>query len=134
MTRATHRVVPTAYLDLLAQPALAHVATIGPDGEPQSTPVWFDWDGEVLRIALAPFRQKYRNLRRDPRVAISIVDPANPVRHLEIRGRVTDVTPDPDYTFVNRLVRKYTGADSLPSIQGDRFVVTIEPVHTTSMG
>jgi PPOX class probable F420-dependent enzyme len=133
MTQATRGVVPSAYEDLLALPALAHVATIGPDGDPQSTPVWFDWDGNHLRIALAPFRQKYRNLRRETRVALSIADPANPVRHLENRGRVVDFMPDPDYAFVTRLVRKYTGADSLPSIQGDRFVVTIEPVHTTSM-
>jgi PPOX class probable F420-dependent enzyme len=88
MSSNVHPVVPTSYEDLLTTPALAHVATIGPDGAPQVTPVWFDWDGARLLLALAPDRQKMRNLRRDPRLAVSIVDPANAYRYLEIRGRL----------------------------------------------
>ena len=71
-------VIPEHYTDLLQSAALAHIATIGPKGEPQSSPLWFGWDGEFLRFAqLVGADRKRRNLERDPRVAISIVDPAN---------------------------------------------------------
>ena len=60
-------VVPEQCRDILAAPAFAHVATIGPHGEPQSNPVWFDWDGRYLRFSQTKTRQKYKNFRRDPR-------------------------------------------------------------------
>src|SRR5829696_7240059 len=78
--------IPEDYLDLLASTALAHIATIGARGEPQSTPVWFGWDGTYIRFSQTKRQQKYRNLLRDPRVALSIVDPLNPYRYLEVRG------------------------------------------------
>jgi PPOX class probable F420-dependent enzyme len=76
------------FADLLHTTALAHIATIGPKGEPQCTPVWFDWDGNTLRFSQTTTRQKFRNLQRDPRFALSLVDPNNPYRSLEIRGKV----------------------------------------------
>jgi PPOX class probable F420-dependent enzyme len=123
-------VIPASYQDLLAAPALAHVATLGPDGAPQVTPVWFDWDGARLLLALAPDRQKMRNLRRDPRLAVSIVDPENPYRFLEIRGRVT-FEDDPEQSVLTRLVRKYTGSNDLSWVEGERVIVVIEPTHAT---
>jgi PPOX class probable F420-dependent enzyme len=63
------------FADLLHTTALAHIATIGPKGEPQCTPVWFDWDGNTLRFSQTKTRQKFRNLQRDPRIALSMVDP-----------------------------------------------------------
>ena len=130
MSSDSQPVVPATYHDLLAAPALAHVATIGPDGAPQSTPVWFDWDGARLLLALEPDRQKMRNLRRDPRLAVSIVDPANPIRYLEIRGRASFAS-DPDQSVLARLVRKYTGSDDLSWVDGERIIVVIEPTHAT---
>ena len=130
MADTSQAIVPATHLDLLAAPALAHVATIGPDGAPQSTPVWFDWDGARLLLALAPDRQKMRNLRRDPRLAVSIVDPANPIRYLEIRGRASFAS-DPDQSVLARLVRKYTGSDDLSWVDGERIIVVIEPTHAT---
>ena len=130
MSDASRTVVPASYHDLLAAPVLAHVATIGPDSAPQSTPVWFDWDGARLRIALSPERQKLRNLRRDPRTAVSMVDPADPSRFLEIRGRVT-FESDPDASTLARLVAKYTGSDDLCWVTGARVIVVIEPTHAT---
>jgi PPOX class probable F420-dependent enzyme len=126
--------IPESHLDLLESRALAHVATIGPRGEPQVNPVWFDWDGEYLRIAQAPTRQKYRNLQRDPRIALSIVDPANPHRYLEIRGRVVRFEPDPERVFLTGLVRKYTGADTIAGVEGEPEAVVIEPLRTSRMG
>ena len=80
-------IIPDSHVDLLDWDvkALAHVATIGPDGEPQSSPVWFDWDGSHLKFSLTTTRQKYRNLQRDKRVSLSIVDPSNLYRYIEIR-------------------------------------------------
>ena len=130
MSSHVQTVVPASYEDLLATPSLAHVATIGPDGAPQVTPVWFDWDGARLLLAFAPDRQKMRNLRRDPRLAVSIVDPADPTRFLEIRGRVT-FEDDPDRSVLARIIRKYTGSDDLSWVDGERIIVVVEPTHAT---
>ncbi len=134
---ATHiSVIPDQALDLLESKALAHVATIGLSGEPQVNPVWFDWDGEYLRFSQTETRQKKRNLERDPRVALSIVDPENPYRYLEIRGRLTAIEPDPDNAFIDAMANKYLGVEAYPwHNPGDvRVVMVIEPVRTTGMG
>lgn len=127
--------IPEDYKDLLASTALAHVATIGPDGEPQSNPVWFDWDGEHVKFSQTKTRQKYRNVKRDPRIALSIVDPENPYRYLEIRGEVVRIEEDPELEFINALAKKYLGMDEYPYHQpGDeRVVLYVKPRHTTRM-
>jgi PPOX class probable F420-dependent enzyme len=124
------------YIDLLESTALAHVATIGPKGEPQVNPVWFGWDGERLRFSQTTTRQKYRNLQSEPRVALSIVDPSNPFRYIELRGRVIEVEPDPDFAFINSMAKKYLGQDTYPwNRPGDeRVVIVVEPEHTSQMG
>ncbi len=133
MSSDARSIVPATYRDLLAAPALAHVVTIGPDGAPQSTPVWLDWDGARILIGPAPDRQKLRNLRRDPRLAVSIVDPANPGRYLEVRGRVA-FESDPDRAALARIVCKYTGSGDLSWVDGQRIIVAIEPTHATYQG
>jgi PPOX class probable F420-dependent enzyme len=134
-TQQQQPVIPENFQDILASTTVAHVATLGPRGEPQSTPVWFLWDGQRLRVSLTTARQKYRNLRRDPRVAISLVDPQNPYRSLEIRG-VARLEEDPDHRVVDALARKYLGVDKFPYAQpGDkRVVVVVEPQHITTYG
>lgn len=129
--------IPADYADLLASTALAHVATLGPEGEPQSSPVWFDWDGTFLRFAqVSGYQQKVRNLRRDPRIAVSIVDPANAYRYLEVRGRVERIDPDPNWAFINRMAKKYLGQDRYPFGKPDDewLVIVIRPERTTQMG
>ena len=128
--------IPEGYEDLLETNALVHVATIGPDGEPQNNPVWFDWDGEHVKFSQTKTRQKYKNVSRDPRLALSIVDPENPYRYIEIRGEVKKVEEDPDNNFINAMAKKYLGLDEYPYHQpGDeRIVVYVEPGHTTQMG
>jgi PPOX class probable F420-dependent enzyme len=124
------------YHDLLESTALAHVSTLGPNGEPQSNPVWFGWDGTYLRFSQTTKRQKYRNVQRDPRIAISIVDPNNPLRYLEIRGHVTAIEEDPNLTFINSMAKKYLGEDLYPwHNPGDkRMVIVVTPEHTSQMG
>jgi PPOX class probable F420-dependent enzyme len=128
--------IPSGYEDLLETKALADIATIGPNGEPQVNPVWFDWDGTHVRFSQTKTRQKYHNLQRDPRIALSIVDPANPYRYLEIRGKVVAVEEDPNLDFINAMAKKYLGQDKYPWHRpGDeRVVIIIEPEHTTQMG
>lgn len=129
--------VPTDYQDLLDKVAFWHVATIGPDGAPQSTPVWAgtDGDGHVV-FSLTTGRQKYQNIRTSPKIALSATDPDNPYRYLEIRGTVVQVDDDSDNAFIDSMSRKYMGVDEYPFHQpGDeRVVVRVTPEHTTQMG
>jgi len=137
LTAQSHRsTIPESHRDLLESTALARVATIGPHGEPQSNPVWFDWDGERVRFSQTKTRQKYRNLQRDPRIALSIVDPGDPYRYLEIRGVVERFVEDPDLAFINSMAKKYQGVDEYQNHRpGDeRAVVLVRPQHTTKMG
>ncbi|QIN82567.1 TIGR03618 family F420-dependent PPOX class oxidoreductase [Rubrobacter tropicus] len=136
MTENGRTGIPEGYRDLLESTALVHVATLGPNGEPQNNPVWFGWDGENIQFSQTKTRQKYRNLGREPRLALSIVDPENPYRYLEIRGEVDRIEEDPDNDFINAMAKKYMGRDVYPFHQpGDeRVVVHVRPRHTTQMG
>ena len=126
--------IPDELIDILEKNGFANVATIGPDGEPQNNPVWFEWDGETIAISQTPQKQKFRNLERDPRVALSILDADSPYRYLEVRGEVASVDPDPDYRFLHALSNRYMGQD-YPYLQPseERVIVRIRPLHTTSM-
>jgi PPOX class probable F420-dependent enzyme len=116
-------VIPEQYADVLDSTALAHVATLGPDGAPQSSPVWFEWDGTHLRFAqVTGYRQKVRNLEREPRVALSIVDPANPYRYLEVRGAVERIEPDPEGAFIDAMAREIPWTGAVPLGQAGRRV------------
>lgn len=128
---------PDSHRDLLEGRGFAHVATIGPEGEPQSNPVWIHWDGEHVKFSQTDTRQKYHNVvKRDSRVALSVLDFDNPYRYLEVRGRVVRIDEDPDNAFIDFLANKYLGLDAYPYHQpGDRrLVVGVEPEHTTMMG
>jgi PPOX class probable F420-dependent enzyme len=135
-TQSQHPIIPEGYEDILESTALAHVATIGPHGEPQNNPMWFDWNGEHVKFSQAKTRQKYQNLNRDRRIALSIVDPENLYRYLEIRGEVVRIEEDPNIDFISAMAKKYLGLDKYPYHQpGDeRVVVFVRPEHTTQMG
>jgi hypothetical protein len=129
-------VIPEAYADLVERPVLAHVATLGPNGEPQNNPVWFDMKDGLIRFSQTTARQKYRNVQKDGRASFSIVDPENPYRYLEIRGTLERIDPDPDYAFINLMAKKYLNEDRYPWLQpGEvRVVLHFRPEHTTQMG
>jgi PPOX class probable F420-dependent enzyme len=130
-------VIPDSHIDLLESTALAHVATIGAAGEPQSSPVWFGWDGSFVRFAqVRGQHRKVRNLERDPRLALSIVDPQNAYRYLEVRGTVERIEEDPAGNFINAMSRKYLGEETYPfGKPGDEWlVVVVRPERTTQMG
>jgi PPOX class probable F420-dependent enzyme len=130
--------VPDALKDILAweSKALAHIATIGPDGGPQSSPVWFDWEHSQLIVSLYDSSQKMRNLRRDPRLSVSIVDPANVYRYVEIRGTAVSFQPDTDLDFITKMAGKYLGLDHYPWHEEGQVevTVTIKPTRITGIG
>ena len=128
--------IPEKYADLLEKPAFGNLGTLMSDGSPQVTPVWVDFDGKHVRINSAKGRVKDRNIRRDPRVSISLQDPQNPYRYLEIRGRVVDITETGADEHINKLSQKYLGKPEYPYRQPgeDRVVYKIEPEKVSSMG
>jgi hypothetical protein len=129
-------VIPEKYRDLFDKRAFANLGTLMPDGRPQVTPVWCDFDGEHVIFNSAKGRQKDKNVRRDPRVALTLVDPENPYRYLEIRGRVVEITEDGASASIDKLAKKYLGVDKYPYGQpGEvRVIYKIKPEHTTVMG
>jgi PPOX class probable F420-dependent enzyme len=124
------------FVDLFKKTAFANLATVMPDGSPQVTPVWIDYDGKYVLFNSAKGRMKDKNIRRDPRVSLSIQDPENPYRYLEIRGRVVEITQDGADDHINKLSQKYLGKPVYPGRQpGEvRVLYKIEPEHFTSMG
>lgn len=123
-------------LKLLNEPVYAQIATLMPDGSPQITQVWIGTDGEHVLVNTAEGRQKTRNVRRDPRVAVNVVDPANAWRLAMIRGRVVDVTTDGADDLIDQLANKYLGVDSYPFRNPEETRVTfkIAPEHVSEIG
>jgi PPOX class probable F420-dependent enzyme len=128
--------IPEKYHDLLNKKAFAQLATIMPDGTPQVSPVWFEYDGKNIVINSAKGRVKDRNMRRDPRVGLDIQDPDNPYRHLSIRGRVVQITEDGADAHIDKLTQKYINQDRYPYRgQGEvRVIYRIQPEAAHTMG
>jgi len=127
-------VVHAIHLVLLELPVLAQVATIGPKGKSQNNPVWLVLYGEYLFTRMDSTRHTLRNVQREPRVAVSNVDPVNPAHYLEIQGRVIKIDPEVNSPRLRRIVRKYTGAEEFPESLIERVVVVMEPIKTSQMG
>ncbi len=124
MTRLTEQV-----LELVDRPNFAHLATLLPDGSPHVTPMWIGREGDLLTMNTAVGRVKYHNIRRDPRVALSLHDQSNPYARVIVRGRVIEVTEDGALAHIHELSQKYLGRDfSLPPGQ-TRVVLRIEPLR-----
>jgi PPOX class probable F420-dependent enzyme len=129
--------IPANYLDLLNQKAaLANLATIQPDGSPQVTPVWFDYTGGKVRVNTAKGRVKARNLSVGARVALSIVDPDNDYRYIQIRGTVTSETTEGAKGHIDSLAKKYLGKDVYPwhNEKDVRVMYEITPSAAQAMG
>jgi PPOX class probable F420-dependent enzyme len=129
--------IPDKYLDLLQKKkAFATLATAMPDGSPQVTPVWFDYSGGRVRVNTAKGRVKARNLKKGAPVALAIIDPDNPYRYIQIRGRVERVTEQGADQHIDSLARKYLGKDKYPSAApGEvRLMCEIEPTSASGMG
>ena len=129
--------IPEKYLDLLQQKkAFASLATTMPDGSPQVTPVWFDYQDGRIRVNTAKGRVKARNMKTGVPVALAIMDPDEPYRYLQIRGRVRRVQEEGADAHIDSLAKKYLGKDKYPFRQPGEVRVTyeIEPASASGMG
>jgi len=123
--------IPAELAPLLESTAVAFVSTIGPAGEPQTTPLWFLWRDGALQFSLVDGRQKLRNLRRDPRASVVVVDPVEPTCYVELRGAV-DLAADPEMELERTVAIKYRGehVDHEPGVE--RFAATLRVDRVTS--
>ncbi len=127
--------IPESHLDLLNDEtkAIALLATLMKDGSPQLTPVWFNADGSHILINSATGRVKDRNMRRDQRIALTIIDPKDDYRYVQIRGRVVEITNQGARDHINRLSKKYTGREKFSDAAPNEIRVTykILPEHVS---
>jgi PPOX class probable F420-dependent enzyme len=124
--------IPRSHEDLLTRALFTHLATIGPDGAPQVNPVWTIWDGAHLRLTTTADRRKHLNVVEDPHVAISVNDPDQPYRYLEIRGVVERIEPDPKGDFFDVLATRYGLTYERPVGDAERRVIlVVRPEHVT---
>lgn len=128
--------IPESHADILDKPSFAHLSTLMSDGSPQASAVWVDTDGAFIVVNTAEGRLKDRNVRRDPRVAISVTDPDNPYRSMTVRGKVTKITNDGADEHIDKMAKKYMGVDEYPFRQpGEvRVLYYIEPERVATMG
>jgi len=106
----------------------AAVTTLMPDGTPQTTPLWVDTDGEHLLLNTEVHRQKYKNVSRDPRITVTIMDATNPYLYGEVRGEVVETVTGPEArAHIDKLAQKYQGTDYGNPIQSERVILKVAP-------
>jgi PPOX class probable F420-dependent enzyme len=124
--------IPESYHDLFERRTFAHLSTVMPDGTPQVTPVWVDYDADRDRLLVntARGRQKERNVAANPQVGASMLDPEDPYRWCSVRGEVTEVTEDGAVEHIDELARRYMDVEEYPNYDSDpgaRVIVEIRP-------
>jgi PPOX class probable F420-dependent enzyme len=110
---------------LIARPVLATLATVGKDGAPQATPLWIEADGDDLLVNTARGRAKARNIERDPRVALTVIDPDDPYNVVAVQGTIVEVTTEGASAHIDHLAKKYLGVDVYPMHQPGEVRLTI---------
>ena len=128
--------IPEEFHDLFEKRTFAHVATMTPDDRPHVTPVWvgYDADGDRLLVNTERERRKEKNLRRDSRIGVSMLDPDDPYRHLSIIGEVDELTEDGAREHIDELSHRYTGEDYAMAIENPRVIVRIRPDEVITGG
>lgn len=124
--------IPVGHTDILEKKALAVVATVGPKDAPQTSVVWFDWDGSALRFSTTKQRAKFKHLQKNTSVSVFILDPDDDHRYLELRGEAR-VSDDPDGSLIDRLSVRYNGSAWEGPIVG-RVIVSLEPTKVVAYG
>ncbi|GHE79442.1 PPOX class F420-dependent enzyme [Amycolatopsis deserti] len=126
--------VPETHRDLLESAHVATLSTIGADGTPQVTALWYLADGDGILTSVMTNRQKYRNVVARPKATLFIVDPANPYRTLEVRATAS-VRPDPGLTVLDRILRHYGhDPDTFPTARDNRIVLHLSPTRVVAQG
>jgi len=130
--------IPESHLDLFERPVVVGLVTLMPDGQPQATPVWCSYDGTHVLVNTARGRQKDFNMQRNDRVTVLAIDPDNPYRWLEVRGKVAAITEEGAVDHINALSKKYRGDDdyyaSMPHMRGKetRVIYKIAPLKVNA--
>jgi PPOX class probable F420-dependent enzyme len=129
--------IPDSHRDLIEAPGTASLSTVGTDGMPQVTALWYLADGDTVKTSMVSSRQKYKNLIAHPKGTLFIVDPANPFRTLEVRADAS-FEADHDLALLERIVRHYGhDPDNFPAAQEgreSRVVLTLTPIHVVATG
>lgn len=128
---------PQNILDFLKEPNFMVFGTVRRDSGPQMTIVWFEYENGAFKISTTTPRVKYKNISRDPRATMLIYDRGNPYRYLQIQGRVSDITKEGAYDFIDKLSGRYTGNAKYkndPERKEDRVIISIEPIRYSSVG
>jgi PPOX class probable F420-dependent enzyme len=131
--------IPAQYLDLLTEPVVVAYVTINEDGSPQQTPVWCDYADGYVRVNTAAGRRKDRNVRANPNVGILAIDPSNPYRWLEVRGKVVEITEEGAVEHIDAMTKAYMGRDKFftseeAAARETRVMVKIEPLKVNAAG
>jgi len=121
--------LPASHLDLLERPLFGHLGTVTSDGAPLVNPMWFLWDAEhgVLKFTHTNNRHNFRYLKREPRIALSIVDPDDQYRYIQVRGVLEQVEPDPTGAFYQTLQQRYRGYTAEVKDRDVRVILTVRP-------
>jgi PPOX class probable F420-dependent enzyme len=124
--------IPQDYIHLLEEPNYGALGTIRPDGTVQVNPMWFEFDGTVLRFTHTTKRAKFRNLQLNKSMSLMVIDTANPFRYIEVRGALIEVVPDPTGEFYVTLGKRYGNPEQQPPAdRADRVILTMSVEHTT---
>lgn len=134
--------IPESHLDLIAGPYYAVFTTVNEDDGPENTLVWCSWDGEHVLVNTAKGRRKDRNVRRNPNVAIFVLDPEDMFRWIDVRGIVTEIEPDPDAANISAHAKLYVGVENYYGDYQDialkekeeRIIFKIKPVNVVTLG
>ncbi len=128
--------IPEKFMDLFHKKAFGSLSTLMPDGSPQTNPVWVDYQNGEIWVNTAVGRLKDKNMKRDPRVSVAVIDPENPYRFMEIRGKVREVTQEGAPQHIDKMAKKYLDKDKYPFAQpGEQRVLhKITPEHVHTMG
>ena len=124
--------IPADLIDLVQRPLFASLGTIRPDNTVQVNPMWFDYDGQNLRFTHTTRRAKYRNLQHNPSMSLLITDPDDPMRYVELRGRLTEVIPDPEGDHYVHLGRRYGNRHQAPPPDKADRVILVMSIDTAS--
>lgn len=132
-----HGSIPEEYLSILQKRSFAHLATVGPDGTPHNTPMWVDHDGtDAVLLNTLRGRRKERDLRENPRVAVSVLDPDDPYAYLSVRGEV-ETTEEGATEHIDELARQYLDVDEYPHHDEEdepRVIVRVPAEHVIARG
>jgi len=122
-------IIPAHLIPLLEAPNYGVLGTIRPDNTVQANPMLFEFDGETIRFTHTTHRQKYRNLKHNPSMSLAVFDPEDPLRYVEVRGKLIDVVPDPTGEFYVRLGKRYGFADQQPPADSPDRVVLVMSIE-----